>query len=75
VSTLALQLTEQYGRSYEVRNLRRMMQFAEFFTDLEIVPPLATQLTWTHFTEILSLKTSEERLATNTCKTKKQLSQ
>ncbi|MDR2346577.1 MAG: PDDEXK nuclease domain-containing protein [Planctomycetaceae bacterium] len=62
VPLLASQLTEQYGRSYEVRNIRRMMQFAEFFPEIEIVSPLAAQLTWTHFIEILSLKTSEERL-------------
>jgi len=29
VSTLATQLVTSYGRSFEVRNLRRMMQFAE----------------------------------------------
>ncbi len=29
VSRLATQLAEKYGRSFEQRNLRRMMQFAE----------------------------------------------
>ena len=28
-------LDEQYGRSFEARNLRRMMQFAEQFSDSE----------------------------------------
>ena len=46
VSHLATQLTEKYGRSFEARNLRRMMQFAEQFCDFEIVSPLATQLSW-----------------------------
>jgi predicted nuclease of restriction endonuclease-like (RecB) superfamily len=62
VASLASQLTEQYGRSYEVRNIRRMMQFAELFPEIEIVSPLVTQLTWTHFIELLSVKTSEARL-------------
>jgi predicted nuclease of restriction endonuclease-like (RecB) superfamily len=62
VSQLATQLTEKYGRSFEVRNLRRMMQFAEQFLDFEIVSQVATQLSWSHFIEILPLKTHEARL-------------
>jgi hypothetical protein len=44
VSALATQLTQRYGRSFELRNLRRMMQFAEQFFDFEIVSALPTQL-------------------------------
>jgi hypothetical protein len=33
VRTLATQLIASYGRSFEARNLRRMMQFAEQFPD------------------------------------------
>jgi hypothetical protein len=36
VSRLATQLSEKYGRSFELRNLRRMMQFAEQFSDFGI---------------------------------------
>ncbi len=43
VTTLATQLVASYGRSFEARNLRRMMQFAEQFPDFGIVSPLATQ--------------------------------
>jgi hypothetical protein len=53
VSHLATQLSEKYGRSFEVRNLRRMMQFAEQFLDFEIVSQTATQLSWACFIEIL----------------------
>ena len=62
VSRLAAQLTEKYGRSFELRNLRRMMQFAEQFSDFEIVSSLPTQLSWTHIVEILPLKTQEAKL-------------
>jgi predicted nuclease of restriction endonuclease-like (RecB) superfamily len=62
VSRLATQLVERYGRSFEVRNLRRMMQFSEQFADFEIVSRAATQLSWSHFVEILPLKTQEARL-------------
>lgn len=46
VSTLSTQLKKNFGRSFELRNLRRMMQFCEVFPDVEIVVPLARQLTW-----------------------------
>jgi len=62
VSRLATQLQEQYGKSFEHRNLRRMMQFAEQFESLEIVSRAATQLSWSHFVEVLPLKSAEARL-------------
>lgn len=62
VTTLATQLVASYGRSFEARNLRRMMQFAEQFPDFGIVSPLATQLSWSHVVEVLALKTPEARL-------------
>jgi predicted nuclease of restriction endonuclease-like (RecB) superfamily len=61
VVALAEELVGQYGKSFEVRNLRRMMQFAEVFPDFEIVSPLVSQLSWTHFTVLMSLPTSEAR--------------
>ena len=62
VSTLSTQLKEQYGNNFELRNLRRMMQFAEQFTDPQIVVPLSRQLSWSHFVELLPLKTIEAKL-------------
>ena len=62
VPKLATRLTEKYGSSFAVRNLRRMMQFAEQFHDFEIVSMASTQLSWSHFIEILPLKTMEAKL-------------
>jgi predicted nuclease of restriction endonuclease-like (RecB) superfamily len=62
VSRLATQLEAEYGRSFETRNLRRMMQFAEQFETFEIVSQPATQLSWSHFVEVLPLKSMEEKL-------------
>ncbi len=62
VSSLATQLVASYGRSFEARNLRRMMQFAEQFPDFGIVSAVTTQLSWTHVVEVLPLKTPEARL-------------
>ena len=62
VKSVSKKLVEQYGKSFEARNLRRMMQFAELFPDISIVSPLATQLSWSHFMEILPLKKEDARL-------------
>lgn len=61
VVSLAEELAATYGKSFEARNLRRMMQFAELFPDLEIVSPLVSQLSWTHFTVLIGLPSSEAR--------------
>ncbi|HEY9262700.1 PDDEXK nuclease domain-containing protein [Chitinophaga sp.] len=62
VSTLSTQLKSQYGRNFEIRNLRRMMQFAEQFTELETILPLSKQLSWSHFVELLPLKNQDAKL-------------
>lgn len=62
VSQLATQLQEHYGkRGFQERNIRRMMQFAELFPDFQIVSELATQLSWSHFIELFTIKGSLQR--------------
>ena len=62
VVSLAQQLKQHFGgSSFDQRNLRRMMQFAACFPDLEIVSPLVTQLSWTHFISVLPLSDSVQR--------------
>lgn len=62
VENVARQLQMEYGgREFSTRSLRRMMQFAQLMPDLQIVSPLATQLSWTHFQEVLSLKDEIQR--------------
>jgi predicted nuclease of restriction endonuclease-like (RecB) superfamily len=61
VTSLAESLVAQYGKSFEARNLRRMMQFAEMFPDLKIVTPLVSQLSWTHFTILIMLPNDAAR--------------
>ena len=46
---------------FKVRNLRRMMQFAQEFPQLEIVSRAATQLSWSHIVEILPLRDGVQR--------------
>lgn len=62
VTKISAQLEKEFGRSFTERNLRRMMQFAAEFTDFEIVTSLMTKLSWTHFLQLLPLKTMEQKL-------------
>lgn len=62
IKNIANDLMLIYGKSFAARNLRRMMQFAELFPDIQIVSTLSTQLTWSHFLELLSIKKNEARL-------------
>lgn len=59
VVTLSRELVKQYGRNYEEKNLRRMIQFAEKFSNLENVVTLSRQLSWSHFLVLIPL-TGEE---------------
>lgn len=62
VSELATQLQTQYGsRGFQERNIRRMMQFADVFSDYSIVSQAATQLSWSHFIELLGIKDELKR--------------
>jgi predicted nuclease of restriction endonuclease-like (RecB) superfamily len=61
VANLSSQLTTLCGKSFALRNLRRMMQFVSLFSDRQIVSPLATQLSWSHFVELLPIKNNEAR--------------
>ncbi len=61
VADIAAQLTKQYGQSFEVKNLRRMMQFAEVFPNFEIVVPAARQLSWSHFIILIPIKDAAKR--------------
>jgi hypothetical protein len=46
VSTVSTQLKNKYGKNFELRNVRRMMQFAEQFTAIEVVVSLSQTLSW-----------------------------
>lgn len=62
VVTVSRELEKQYGRNFEEKNLRRMMQFAEQFEDKQIVVTVSRQLTWSHILALLPLKTVEAKL-------------
>lgn len=62
IVTVSRQLQEKYGRNFEEKNIRRMIQFAEKFSNEDIVVTLSRQLSWSHFIAIIPLKTLDARL-------------
>lgn len=56
VVIVSRQLQKRYGRSFEEKNLRRMVQFSAVFPDFKIVVTLSRQLTWSHFLVLIPLK-------------------
>ena len=56
VVTLSRQLVADYGRGFDEKNLRRMVQFAELFPGQDIVVTLSRQLSWSHFLALLPVK-------------------
>jgi DUF1016 N-terminal domain len=62
VDRLGQQLAREFGRGFEAKNLRRMLQFAQTFTQAEIVATLSRQLSWSHVVALLPLKTLEAKL-------------
>jgi predicted nuclease of restriction endonuclease-like (RecB) superfamily len=61
VASLGRELVDEYGNGFTMKNLRRMIQFAEVFPDEEIVAALRRQLSWTHFLALIPLKDPLQR--------------
>ena len=61
-------LVDEVGKKYNRRTLFRMKQFYSMFSD-EKVSQLATQLSWSHYVELLPLKNIDEiRYYINICR-------
>lgn len=61
VVLLTRQLEGSYGKGFDEKNIRRMMQFASVFMDESIVVSLTRQLTWTHIISLIPLKQPLQR--------------
>jgi predicted nuclease of restriction endonuclease-like (RecB) superfamily len=55
VAEVANALTAEFGRGFSKRNLNYMVRFAEVFAEAEIVHALRSQLSWTHFRELIPI--------------------
>ena len=61
VSALGSQLETEFGRGFNEKSLRRMVQFAGVFPDEQIVAALRRQLGWTHFKSLIPIEDDLKR--------------
>jgi len=61
VVTLSRQLIQKYGKMYEEKKLRRMMQFSNIFINFENVVTLSRHLSWSHFIALIPIKDDMKR--------------
>lgn len=61
VVSLGQELVVEYGNGFSEKNLRRMIQFAEVFSEEKIVVTLLRQLSWSHFLTLVPLKDPLQR--------------
>ena len=61
IKRLAERLTGRYGRGWSRRNLERMTHFAEWIVDPKICATLSRKLTWSHFSELLTISDQRKR--------------
>ena len=62
VASVARQLREEYGaKGFDEKNIRRMMKFAQVFSNEQIVASVMRQLSWTHILQVLPLKDDLQR--------------
>lgn len=59
--TLSRQLAIEYGNGFSEKNLRRMVQFSEVFSNEKVVVSLVRQLSWSHFTTLIPIKDNIKR--------------
>ncbi|MEO8466781.1 MAG: DUF1016 N-terminal domain-containing protein [Gammaproteobacteria bacterium] len=61
LATVSQDLIAEFGQAFSLRSLCRAIQFHEYFADREIVSTLSTQLSWSHFIELLPIKKPEDQ--------------
>ena len=61
LATVSRELTAEFGRGFTYAGIARMIQFSQLFPDEQIVSTLSTQLSWSHFMELLPIKDSLAR--------------
>ena len=58
LENLSLKLTNEFGNGFSKRNLERMRKFYIFFPN---TTTMSSQLTWSHYTEIIKIKDKKQR--------------
>ena len=75
IKEYSLKLSQEVGKKYNTTTLKRMRQF---YLMIEKGAPMAHQLTWSHYCELLPLKDTNEinyyiKITTDQCLSKRQL--
>ena len=58
LENVSIKLTEEFGKGFSKRNLRRMRRFYYLFP---IWPSVMTKLTWTHYLELIKIENEQKR--------------
>ncbi len=62
VASVSRQLQAEFGKKgFEERTIRRMMQFAQMFPDIQIVSTVLSKLSWSHYLIVMPLKDELQR--------------
>lgn len=61
MARMGKKLADEFGRGFDVKNLRRMVQFAQIFPDLEKGVTLWRKLSWSHFLLLIPMKSEVAR--------------
>ncbi len=61
VVSVSRELVEKFGKNYEEKNLRRMIQFSEKYHTFKNVVTLSRHLSWSHFLTLIPLKNQNSR--------------
>lgn len=61
IKELSEQLTEEYGKGWSEKHLRKCIQFSSIFQEKEIVATLCRQLSWSHFRLLIPITDALKR--------------
>jgi hypothetical protein len=61
IKTISKELTQEYGKGFSERNIRKYRQFYITFPDKKIWPTLSAKLNWSHFELIMRVTDEKAR--------------
>jgi len=61
VATVSQLLMQELGKGFTISGLSRMINLYKLFPDKKIVATLSQQLSWSHFAELIAIKTDMQR--------------
>lgn len=59
LASISVRLEANFGKNFNEKNVRRMLQFAEQYPDMQIVVTLSRQLSWSHSLILIPLRSNK----------------